>query len=527
MAIYEKLSEEDFRTELEISLAKYRWTKTEMNQTRLEEEEKEEITDEEKELFDEIEAKCRVTYDPSTNNLDLRKKRVTDLKENTKVHLPKPLPTHQEAITAVRREKWLEEHSKYERENCDENGNQKSNLSAAQQRGLKKLRKRIKEGEIIVVKTDKSGKLAVVAVEDYIKMGEIHTSNDKEVDEEKSKEIQRKLNGNVSMWLKITNIGEDWNHGDRFRETCINHSCTISSMYLLIKDHKTVKEGELPPTRPVCSSCGSMGVHLSNILSEILDAIVNSLDGKIEVISTEDMLSKVDAYNKDVDGGKECQVVQNDAKPIATPKCQLKHKLGKVAITGADATALYPNLKGRHSAELARDAYLKSNLKIDGINYKEAARYVAIGYDLFEIRKMGLERVVPKRRYKNGGKPGLTGNGPLGRETDDEFQWVFPDREATDLEKRKLFAACLEIGVRQAFALHLYQFGGRVYHQRDGGPIGMRLAGSVARIVMAEWGSRFMKKMEENNIKVWLAACYVDDVRLHQGETMGCQEKEI
>ena len=74
-------------------------------------------------------------------------------------------------------------------------------------------------------------------------------------------------------------------------------------------------------------------------------------------------------------------------------------------------------------------------------------------------------------------------------------------------------AACLEIGVRNAFALHLYQFGGRLYHQKDGGPIGMRLAGSVARIVMGEWAGRMMKILKDNNIKVWLAAYYVDDVR--------------
>ena len=41
----------------------------------------------------------------------------------------------------------------------------------------------------------------------------------------------------------------------------------------------------------------------------------------------------------------------------------------------------------------------------------------------------------------------------------------------------------------------------------------MRLAGSVARIVMADWGTRMMTMLKENNIKVDLAACYVDDVR--------------
>ena len=132
-------------------------------------------------------------------------------------------------------------------------------------------------------------------------------------------------------------------------------------------------------------------------------------------------------------------------------------------MTGADATGLYPNLEGRQSGRLVRDAYLESSLAIEGINYKETARYVAMGYDLFEIRKMSLERIIPKRRFKNGAKPGVTGKEPLSKETEDEVRWVFPEREPTNLEKRKLFAAALEIGVRKTFALHLYQFGGKLY----------------------------------------------------------------
>ena len=300
------------------------------------------------------------------------------------------------------------------------------------------------------------------------------------------------------MWLKITQTGDDWNHGARFRETCINQSCSVPSMYLLVKDHKPINPGELPKTRPVCSGYNGMGIHFSNHLGEITDAIADCIEEKIEVISTEDFLSKAAKYNRELE-----QAGQRDDQ----------QEVGKVALTGADAVGLYPNLEGRQSGRLVRDAFLKSNLTIEGLNYIEAARYVVMGYDLFEIRQMGLERVTPKRRYLKGTKPGVTGVGPLGKNSDDEFQWVFPEVEPTDLEKRKLFAACLEIGIRKAFALHLYQFGGRIYKQTDGGPIGMRLAGSVARIVMAEWGERMLKIMKDNSITVWLAACYVDDVR--------------
>ena len=495
MSILAHLSLEDFKTETEISLTKWRWAvKNKEDNQKLEDEE--DISEEEKELFEDIENETRQIYNPTNKCFDFRKMRVTDLKQNTKIHLPKPLPTRQEACAAVRRERWEKEFKEYFQENCKDDGSQKSNLTPAQQRGIAKLKKRIKEGSLMVVLTDKSGKLAVTTPSNYLKMGEEHTKNDAEVDEETASDTQRKLNGHMSMWLKITQAGDNWNHKDRFRETCINQSNSVSPMYMLLKDHKPTKPGEIPKTRPVVSGCNGMGVHLSNHLSEIVDAVADCIEDKIEVISTEDFLSRAAKYNREV--SKDDQ-----------------HEVKKVAVTGADAVGLYPNLIGRHSARLVKEAFLKGNLKLDGIDYKEAARYVVMGYDQFEIRNMGLERNVPKRIYNMGPKPGVTGKDPLGKEKEgeEEVQWAFPSREPTSLEKRKLFGACLEIGVRKSFALHLYQFGGKIYRQTDGGPIGMRLAGSVARVVMAEWGSRMMSIMKENNIEVWLAACYVDDVR--------------
>ena len=68
---------------------------------------------------------------------------------------------------------------KYREEYCDEDGNQELNLTPAQRRGLKKLRKRVTKGELICVTTDKSGRLAVMPLELYTAAGEVHTNKDK------------------------------------------------------------------------------------------------------------------------------------------------------------------------------------------------------------------------------------------------------------------------------------------------------------------------------------------------------------
>ena len=386
-------------------------------------------------------------------------------------------------------------------------------------KGLAKLMKRVKEGDLLVLMTDKSGKMMVVSVEDYFRMGLEHIKDDTEVGQDKAKEIQRKLNGHMSMWLKMSCQGEKWNHQDRMRETCLNQSCAVSPLYLLIKDHKKTNPGELPKTRPVCDGTSGMDVHLSNHLSGYLEAMADMMEDKVEVNSSEDLMSRVDDYNEMVETVMAGSGLEEDDARYVKYKMytRLRQMEVGVTITGADAKALYPSLKGRHTARVVRDAALKTKLRVEGMNWQEVARYVAMGYDPFEKRALGLERILPKRRFHKGAKPGVTGKEPLSKAKGDEVRWVFPVREATEDEKRKLLAAALEIGVRAAFSTHLYQFGGQIYHQKDGGPIGTRLAGAAARVVMAEWGDRVREILKKEGVPVFLAACYVDDVRMITG----------
>ena len=43
------------------------------------------------------------------------------------------------------------------------------------------MQKKIKDGVLVILKTDKSGKLCAVSREEYVKMGEAHTSRDEEI----------------------------------------------------------------------------------------------------------------------------------------------------------------------------------------------------------------------------------------------------------------------------------------------------------------------------------------------------------
>ena len=79
----------------------------------------------------------------------------------------------------------------YRREKCKKNGKQEQNLTEQQRQGLKSIKKRIQEEDIIILKTDKSGKLCVASVEEYIRMGKEHAGKDKLVSRKEIAEIEK------------------------------------------------------------------------------------------------------------------------------------------------------------------------------------------------------------------------------------------------------------------------------------------------------------------------------------------------
>ena len=64
------------------------------------------------------------------------------------------------------------------------------------------------------------------------------------------------------------------------------------------------------------------------------------------------------------------------------------------------------------------------------------------------------------------------------------------------------------------FTHHYYSFGGRAFHQEGGGLIGLRGTCSIARLVMQLYDSKWLTRMENLGIVVWLLSRYMDDTRV-------------
>ena len=130
-----------------------------------------------------------------------------------------------------------------------------------------------------------------------------------------------------------------------------------------------------------------------------------------------------------------------------------------------------------------------------------------------ECNKSRLRRVLPVRRGRRGCRPGMKGAGPRGRTKGDQEQWCFPDVTLEEWERREILGEVVSLATKAMFNNHFYKFGGRSYHQAQGGPIGLRGTCAVARLVMQLWDRMWLKRIEVLGIRVWLLMRYVDDAR--------------
>ena len=131
-AVLSKLDPVEMETDLELGFGKGRYTPlAEIEGKRKDEEE---IDDETREKMEEQEAICRQVFNPLEKTFDFKRKRTTDLKENSRVMLPKPLPTSWEAGMETRRRSHLSMFNTYKEKNCNKFGDQKTNLTEMEEK---------------------------------------------------------------------------------------------------------------------------------------------------------------------------------------------------------------------------------------------------------------------------------------------------------------------------------------------------------------------------------------------------------
>ena len=97
------------------------------------------------------------------------------------------------------------------------------------------------------------------------------------------------------MLIKAFNIGEEHNHVERVMRSKLMNSETAAPRYYMFKDHKKEESW-----RPVVSGCNSNTLGLSNLLSEVIKSICTAVEEPYEVISSEDMLYRIENLNMEL-----------------------------------------------------------------------------------------------------------------------------------------------------------------------------------------------------------------------------------
>ena len=182
-------------------------------------------------------AKNEMVYDPVNREYDARRMKVTNLTENTRITLPRPLKPIREAEIEIRRREYLRVFEKFKKEETKK-GKQETNMTEKERKGLDSIKKRVKSGEIVILKTDKSSKLAAMRTDKYLEMGRGTRVKDRKVGRKEIIEREKVLNEHTEMWGRMTKAGEDHEHSDRIRKSRTSKSNNVANFYFMYKDHK-------------------------------------------------------------------------------------------------------------------------------------------------------------------------------------------------------------------------------------------------------------------------------------------------
>ena len=207
-----KLNDEDYEVEVELECVKQRM---ELKKREEAADENGVVNEEDLERAGREWKESREVYEEDTGVLDMSKMAVTDTKYNIRSHPKRAATVENEVLIQAKRQTMMGAYNEIKNSQCDKSGRQKiKNTNESQQEGMRRLNERIKQGEIVVTMTDKSGKFAAVDAREYKKAAKVHLL-DEEItnDEMATKEVL--FNRHTLQIVKALRMGTV--HGKQLR----------------------------------------------------------------------------------------------------------------------------------------------------------------------------------------------------------------------------------------------------------------------------------------------------------------------
>ena len=510
-----RLNREDFEVEAEMECVKQR-----MELWKRSEEADEDGYVDEKDLEEaetDYKEKKKI-YQKDEGILNMSKMVVTDAKYNTRSDPIRAAAKKEEIKIQAKRQEMMDAFDNTTVAVCDRKGYQRmENVSKIEKEGLKKLKQRKRDGEIVITTTDKSGKFAVVETDLYKRAVQVHLS-DPVITPDQMKEKETLLNRHALQIVKALRMGT--HHGkteekqeDRMNGAFMSVGGRPGPLYVLVKDHKATEEGALiPPTRPVCNAKGGPGARLSNLLSIILNRATDSMNATTECMSTEEALRGMLECNRRIRDGA------------------LGDRAREAILMSMDVKSLYPSMKKDEVCPVISETLEKlmyeGTFRIEEVDFHEVGKFLYITKSKAQLEELGIIDALPERsvgRNAPGRKPGpaywesdYVTDSQKKRDRDNEGEAAKKDKwvRGRDPDRRqecKMLAHMISDAVWVAMSNHMYRFDGQYYHQSDGGPIGDELAQAVARMYMVWWDGKFLERCRSLQIEIPFYMRYVDD----------------
>jgi hypothetical protein len=171
-----------------------------------------------------------------------------------------------------------------------------------------------------------------------------------------------------------------------------------------------------------------------------------------------------------------------------------------------DVKALYPSMEWDAIVAAVKEMILKSKMKVDNVDWREVAKYIAVEIPSEEIEKEGLSLVIPKKK----GRPGRKRTINFLQNKKNDSKWTVA-RKPGARQKQKMLALVISHGVLKVMSNHTYTVGDDHFLQSRGGAIGAELTGAVSRPFMWRWDNLYLDKVREAGMKMKVYERYVDD----------------
>ena len=275
------------------------------------------------------------------------------------------------------------------------------------------------------------------------------------------------------MWCKMLNSGVNHDHLKRIISSKISNSENTAPKYFMFKDHKI--EGGY---RPVVGGCSSDTLGLSNTLSEVVESVAKAIDDPFEVISSEDLLSRIYKCNSEIEKLKPCEkMLPENSEPVTLEEAfrQFWDRIEEeenwrwykdYIILGSDVCSLFPSLTADRTSKAVRNQIEKSKIEWSSVDWRLVSLYIKLNEDFWEKDKSfdQIRGFLPRRKSRYGRPPSLATD-----KVEEKFEWP----SSIDIIGRKTKAILMGLAMQRAvyffFKNFMYHFGGDTYVQMEGG----------------------------------------------------------